>query len=72
MLKFLLSFLPCTHNYRWLVVEKEHTEKRIDDDFTEVTYHLHCQWCGNNLPLTHAKLNGGVEEFLRRFVCPGT
>jgi len=65
-LKLLLGFFKCSHPFDRLCVEKEHSEVTVDKDFSEITYHLHCRKCGTNLPLTHAKIIGGVDAFLAR------
>lgn len=62
-----MNIFSCKHPFKYLVVEKWHTEKKIDDDFLAVDYHLYCTKCGkNDLTIKQSKLIGGVKEFLAR------
>ena len=59
----------CKHKFSNLAVFKESTEvddKEHPESFKVVTYHLFCQSCGKELDLSHAKMIGGVDAFLKR------
>lgn len=56
----------CKHPFKFLRVERQHSEAQVDTDFIDVTYHLYCVKCSEALPMTHARLVGGVDGFIRR------
>lgn len=62
----MYKLFKCSHPFKYLVVEKEHTEKAIDCDFKDISYHLFCKKCSENITLTHAKLIDGVDGFISR------
>ena len=49
-----------------IAVDREATIKHIDDDFDDVTYHLRCQKCGDEVTISYAHMIGGVNCFLAR------
>jgi hypothetical protein len=49
-----------------LAVEKDATVKNIDKDFDQVTYHLICLICDEDVKVKYAKMIGGVNEFIER------
>ena len=62
----MITLFKCSHPFNRLGVKKEHTVEIMDVEFNKVTYHLFCRKCGADLPLSHAKLVGGVEAFLTK------
>lgn len=65
-----MGWFSCRHPFNALFVAKEATEVQMDEDFNKVTYHLYCSKCGEALPMSHAKLIGGVAEFMARRKSP--
>lgn len=61
-----MSWFKCKHPLRALVVQKEQTEKQIDEDFIHVDYHLHCVNCGEYVKIIHARCVGGVDALYKR------
>jgi len=56
----------CKHPFDSLIVEREQTIGKIDDDFEEVIYYLHCWQCHQVLQLAHAKCINGTSAFFDR------
>jgi hypothetical protein len=56
----------CKHPFSALATQKEQTEEIINADFKHVTYHLVCHRCGKKLNMKHAKIIGGVKDYLNR------
>jgi hypothetical protein len=56
--------MGCQHPSYLPAVEKEATMEVVDDDFTNVDYHLVCRGCGELVTIKHAKLTHGVSGFL--------
>jgi hypothetical protein len=61
-----MSIFGCGHNVKYLVVNKEHSERPVDADFTVITYHLHCTNCGKDVDIGHSKLIGGIKSYMQR------
>ena len=59
-------FFKCKHHFADLIVAKEATVVKVDEDFEHVTYHFSCAKCGERLTKTYARTIGGVEEFMKR------
>ncbi len=62
----MFSIFTCTHPLKYLAVQKESSEVKLDEDFSKVTHHLRCTKCSKDVSISFAKLNGGVTEFLNR------
>lgn len=60
------NFFKCKHPASMLRVERDHSTKKIDADFDEITYHLSCGLCYEKIDIKHAQMIGGVVAFLTR------
>jgi hypothetical protein len=63
-------FFRCKHPAHLLAVQSPETTERKNADFDVVTYHLVCRRCRTPVPVTYARMIGGVEAFLERGLAP--
>lgn len=58
--------LICPHPLKFIHVRKNHEEKVVDDDFSEITYYLYCLICDKEFDVSYSKLRYGVDAFLSK------
>ena len=51
----------CSHELKYLVVEREQTVQ-IDNDFNQITYHFLCTNCNKEIKINHRQTILGVEK----------
>ena len=61
-----MNLFGCKHPFDKLSVERHITWRKLDNEFDEITIHLHCDKCKTLLDKKYIKLFGGVEQFMRR------
>lgn len=61
----MFNLFKCKHHSEYLVISKGNpTRTKVDDDFTKVTFHLHCFKCGEDVDISCNVFTHGVEGFL--------